>query len=481
MPLSVKYNGIDITEYITVLEGFTIHGGADWNPTYKEYSAINGADFLETKYKIKEIPMPFAIKDGIWEKYDGLSDALNVSEPKELIFGNKPDRVYYAIPKGDFDFDELNKTSGVGTITWIIPDGLAHSATEKTFEASMNADGILEAEIINDGSESVPISYEITHNHENGYIGIISEDGVIQYGSVSEQDTEDKHSEVLLKYSKATDFGAMTSGKGILASNDNFPMNGTLGAYDAGLALKDAGSGSGWHGGARQVTLPADVNGETGATNFKAVVNVQFETSKISETGLLEFVIGDTDGNHLASIHIVKSSSSDSRCSAIFQVQAVEKGRVQYEPNSASVTNSKNGQMYIQKSGELFDFCFGGKTYSYRAPEAKDKKALTITVFLGKYGTNTTVNTMLFKSMSFQKNNVEYTVDIPNRYQDGDIITVDGDTTKMYVNGIPMLGDEVKGSRYFHAKPGTTKVQFYVSEFCTPLPKIAARIREAWL
>ena len=137
--------------------------------------------------------------------------------------------------------------------------------------------------------------------------------------------------------------------------------------------------------------------------------------------------------------------------------------------------------MYIQKSGELFDFCFGGKTYSYRVPEAKDKKALTITVFLGKYGTNTTVNTMLFKSMSFQKNNVEYTVDIPNRYQEGDIITVDGETTKMYVNGIPMLGDEVKGSKYFHAKPGKTKVQFYVSEFCNPLPEITARIREAWL
>lgn len=207
-----------------------------------------------------------------------------------------------------------------------------------------------------------------------------------------------------------------------------------------------------------------------------------FNLDKVGETGLLEFVIGDSDGNHLASIHIVKSSSNDSRCSAIFQVQAVEKGRVQYEPNSTSVTNRKNGQMYIQKSGDLFDFYFGGKMYSYRVPEAKDKNALTITIFLGNYGTSTTpMYQMLFGDMSFQKNNVEYTVDIPNRYQEGDVITVDGETTKMYVNGIPMLGDEVKGSRYFHAKPGKTKVQFYVSEFCEPKPEITARIREAWL
>ena len=481
MGLSVKFNDNELSDYLEVVQGFTLFGGSDWSPDVENKAGkIRGSEYNYTTYKEKKIPMPFIVTGDIKSCCDSINSILNVDEPKPLIFGNHPDRVFYAIPTGDLDFEEI-AVLGVGTITWLIPDGLAHSTTEKTFEASANADGILEAEIINDGSESVPISYEITHNHENGYIGIVSEDGVIQYGSVNEQDTEKRHSEVLLKYSQATDFDAMTSGKGILASNDNFPMNGTLRAFEAGLALQDAGSGSGWHGGARQVTLPADVNGETGSANFKAVVNVQFETSKISETGLLEFVIGDTDGNHLASIHIIKSSASDSRCSAIFQVRAVEKGRVQYEPNSASVTNSKNGQMYIQKSGELFDFCFGGKTYSYRVPEAKDKKALTITVFLGKYGTNATVNTMLFKSMSFQKNNVEYTVDIPNRYQEGDIITVDGETTKMYVNGIPMLGDEVKGSRYFHAKPGATKVQFYVSEFCDPKPEITARIREAWL
>lgn len=481
MDFSVKFNGYELGEYIDVIDGFTAFSGTDWSPEVSSSGgSVRGMNFEYTTYGSKVIPMPFYAGVDLESKYDELQRILNVDEPKPLIFESMPDRMFYAIPTGDMDFEEIS-AFGSGTITWLIPDGLAHSTTEKTFNASVNEDGVLEAEIINDGSEAVPISYEITHKHENGYIGIVSEVGVIQYGSVTEQDTEDRHSEVLLKYSQATDFDAMTSGKGILASNDKFPMNGILGVFDAGLVIKDAGSGSGWHGGARQVTLPADVNGETCATNFKALVNAHFETSKISEMGLLEFVIGDSDGNHLASIHIVKASTSDSRCSAIFQVQAVEKGRVQYEPNSQSVTNSKNGQMYIQKSGELFDFCFGGKTYSYRVPEAKDKKALTVTVFLGKYGTNDTVNAMMFKTMSFQKNNVEYAVDIPNRYQEGDIIAVDGETTKMYVNGIPMLGDEVKGSKYFHAKPGKTKVQFYVSDFCDPKPEITARIREAWL
>ena len=88
---------------------------------------------------------------------------------------------------------------------------------------------------------------------------------------------------------------------------------------------------------------------------------------------------------------------------------------------------------------------------------------------------------MAFGKMSFRKDNVQYRVDIPNRYAEGDVITIDGETTKMYVNGVPALGDEVKGSKHFHVPPGETKIQFYFSDFCNPEPDVTVRIREAYL
>ena len=88
---------------------------------------------------------------------------------------------------------------------------------------------------------------------------------------------------------------------------------------------------------------------------------------------------------------------------------------------------------------------------------------------------------MAFGKMSFRKDNVQYRVDIPNRYAEGDVITIDGETTKMYVNGVPALGDEVKGSKHFHVPPGESKIQFYFSEFCDPKPDVTVRIREAYL
>ena len=484
MSLAVKFNGVDITKYITVLDGFTVHSGTNWDPSCASVSGKSGESFTHTRYKAKVIPMPFAIKGDINTKYDEISKVLRVSEPKELIFSNIPDRMFYAIPKGDFEFTEVNKTSGIGTITWLVPDGLAHSTTEKTFEASANSDGVLEATIVNNGTVSVPVSYEIVHNHENGFIGIVSEYGILQYGSADEADDEAREkSETLLKYTKPSDYNAMTEGKGILASNDTFPMTGKLTGYEDGwLRMQSSGSGSSWHGAARQVTLPADSSGNSGAVNFKLDANILFQTSKATEMGLLELVVGDENGEHLASIHIVKSSKSDSMCSAIFQVQAVEKGRVKYEPNASSATNSKNGLVSIGKSGELFEFVFGGKTYPFRVPEAAEKKGLSITIFIGQYGSDVNpVRNMAFGKMSFRKDKVQYRVDIPNRYADGDVITIDGETTKMYVNGVIALGDEVKGSTHFHVPPGESKIQFYFSDFCNPAPDVTVRIREAYL
>ena len=192
MELSVKFNGYELGEYIDVLQGFTALSGTDWTPDVTSIIGLKrGAEFNYTTHKSKMIPMPFCILEDMESKYDKLEHILNVDEPKPLIFENMPDRIFYAVPTGDLDFDEIS-ILGVGTITWLIPDGLAHSTTEKEFMATINDDGIMETTIVNNGTESVPISYEITHNHENGYIGIVSEYGAMQFGQISERDEEVK-------------------------------------------------------------------------------------------------------------------------------------------------------------------------------------------------------------------------------------------------------------------------------------------------
>lgn len=482
--LTATYGGVDLPVKITKLNRNLTPPISN---TTKQIEGKNGAELSYSTYGPKTISLEYKIRngtaEGISEFRRKMGGILNSEEEKRLIFSDEPNLYYDAVPDGGGILNEEYIVSE-GKLTFLVPDGLAHSTTEKTFEASANSDGVLEATVVNNGTVSVPVSYEITNNHENGFIGIVSEYGILQYGSADEADDEAREkSETLLKYTNPSDYNAMTEGKGILASNDTFPMTGKLTGYEDGwLRMQSSGSGSSWHGAARQVTLPADSSGNSGAVNFKLDANILFQTSKATEMGLLELVVGDENGEHLASIHIVKSSKSDSMCSAIFQVQAVEKGRVKYEPNASSATSSKNGLVSIRKSGELFEFVFGGKTYPFRVPEAAKKKGLSITIFIGQYGSDVNpVRNMAFGKMSFRKDNVQYRVDIPNRYADGDVITIDGETTKMYVNGAIALGDEVKGSTHFHVPTGESKIQFYFSDFCDPAPDVTVRIREAYL
>jgi len=58
---------------------------------------------------------------------------------------------------------------------------------------------------------------------------------------------------------------------------------------------------------------------------------------------------------------------------------------------------------------------------------------------------------------------------------------VKGNQGKMYFRGMPRPQDEMTGTKYFLAKPGVNKFEFYHSSFSSPAPTITAEIREAWL
>lgn len=489
MIYSVKFNGVELGEIIDILQDFTPSMGVDWSPELIEASGTcKGSEFVYTTYKSKAIPMPFTMTDDLEEKHDKLMEILNVDEPKPLVFESVPDRVFYAIPSGDLDFSEEGPL-GEGTITWIIPDGVAHATTEKSFQAEANDNGDLEVTVVNNGTEAVPVSYEITHNHENGFIGIVSEHGAIQLGKIDEVDAVPaEKSEILFRCDSASEFlSAFTAGEGIFDKNYDYGRNGTWGSVSLEgrqwLSLDSVGSGSSWHGAIAQKILPEDSSGSVGAKNFTCQFTMWFETGKVPQTGAIEVVIGDSSGKQIMSMHIVKSSTNTNICNAKFQVGSVEKGKAQYEPGYWSYT-AKGGVIKMRKSGGTFEFHFAGKKYTYTDSSLKDKEAYSVSISEIQYsnrGKSNLVTHMYFGYLYFQKDNVEYLKDIPNRYPEDSVVYVDGKTTRVYVDGVPSQQDEVKGSVYFKAPPGETKVQFYYSDFSDPPPTIEARIREAYL
>lgn len=453
----------------------------------KKIGIRNGKDFDYVTQEEKQIAIEYVINNGTAENLKDfrrkMAKLLTSDKMGKLIFSDEPNLYYNAILNGEPTLDEEYLQSS-GIITFIVPDGIAHSTIQKTFQASLNHERVMEMTISNTGTESVPVDYEIKHNHENGFIGIVSEYGVIQLGHVNEMDMEEKEkSEYLLNYRQASQYDAMRSGSGIFF-DPSYGKSGTFGTYNydnkTWVSLASAGVGSGWHGAARTIDLPPDQTGISGSANFAMQGKVWFRPTATNQCGIIEYCIADKNGRHLASARIAKWNPVTDTALLILCVNGKETKRVEFNSALSELFVHNRGDFYIFKSGKEIIFCFGG-LYSFDIPEIEKMEAKTVSVFIGQRDNYPIIPKMYLNYLVFRKDKVKTWLDIPNRYPSGSIVTIDGKSRKVYMDGIQRAADEVRGSKYFNVPPGETKIQFYYSNFCSPPPTITAKIQEAYL
>lgn len=453
----------------------------------KKIGIRNGKDFDYVTQEEKQIAIEYVINNGTAENLKDfrrkMAKLLTSDKMGKLIFSDEPNLYYNAILNGEPTLDEEYLQSS-GIITFIVPDGIAHSTIQKTFQASLNHERVMEMTISNTGTESVPVDYEIKHNHENGFIGIVSEYGVIQLGHVNEMDMEEKEkSEYLLNYRQASQYEAMRSGSGIFF-DPSYGKSGTFGTYNydnkTWVSLASAGAGSGWHGAARTIDLPPDQTGISGSANFAMQGKVWFRPTATNQCGIIEYCIADKNGRHLASARIAKWNPVTDTALLILCVNGKEMKRVEFNSALSELFVHNRGDFYIFKSGKEIIFCFDD-LYSFDIPEIEKMEAKTVSVFIGQRDNYPIIPKMYLNYLVFRKDKVKTWHDVPNRYPAGSTVIIDGKSRKIYVDGVHRAADEVLGSKYFNVPPGETKIQFYYSDFCTPPPTITAKIQEAYL
>lgn len=489
MTLSVKFNDIELGKYIEVLQGFTPFVGADWNPSFVKAEKQNGSDFAYTSYENKQIVMPFTIEGNLEEKYDALQKALKVDEPKKLVFGNVPNKCFYAIPSGTLEFSEETEFLGEGTITWLIPDGVAYSTAEFSFDG-VQKDGYQTITIQNNGTEWADVDYEIAHQHENGFIGLVSQYGVIQLGKQEEADGENyEASEELFN-----GYSLFQDDHGTSYQNPENTTQGTLEVKNVAgynvMALKGGQATSGyWNGGMKTLTIPVDSEGRRGAKNFYCYTQHWFETGLMGQTGAQTIAFLTGKNEVICSMSINKSDATGNTA----RIEWFAPGntlirREEFQPTAyeGNPFNLKIGcHNDFLKEGEKLRIFWYGSYMERNIPEIKDMECEKIQIWIGQWGdrnlTNQYVTHNYLKSIRFRKDNVDKYKDVPNRYRAGDVVSIDGESTKVYVNGMPAKGDEINGSNYPKVPPGTTEVQFCYSSFSSPPPHIKAKIREVYL
>lgn len=514
---AMSINGQYIEDLIEGYRTLTVTGRELFGASVDAYEVGNtpGAYFRGVKLPTRTITVQYQLladdEADFREKFNMLNSILNV-EQAQLIFADEADKFFVgtrasvgSVPAG------VNNIKG--TFEIFCADPYKYAVETKSFTASANADGILETTIVNEGTVPVPIDYEITTNASNGFYGIVSAEGVMQYGYVEEMDTAESviPSKLLYNAPNGADLtwppGGDTTFLEDWQSNATIPgLGGTVGATLATSAsqpgdqstkykgknvavISNRGSGGGLKTGNRVFTLAAYTPEGSLApvsefVNFKAVGHCWFENT-VKSNGTVTFGVLDANGDIMAGINLIKDTDTLSG-RAYYWVPGKGSKTITFDLSakgaaSREVEGKYGADLQVLKEGEKYTLTFHDKSWSISVPDHADIGAKSMFFSLGTYLESSMPPIICFIDAKFTANNVEYEYDVPNRYNVGDVLDIVGSEAKAYINGAPCLDDEIIGTKYFKSAPGEMVVQYPYSTWCATPPTIKATIREAWL
>ena len=499
MSLSVKFNDIELNEILDVEIGFNPFEGADWERSLNSIPVATGSTLVNSKVGVKTISMPFTMKGDINTKYDNLQRILNVSEPKKLAFGHMPNRYFLAVTTGKTDFKEVRKGFlGHGTITWLIPDGVSHSTDTKIVTASV-VDGILTANVNNNGSNSVWPTYRFKSTADNGWYGIVHAGGILELGNRAETEGVDyKQDETLLD---TTDFNGVgwSDWSGTYPPDpNNFDLSGTTtvggSGTKRGLRLGTYGNNTKtWNGAGKVYTLQADSEGNIGADKFYCYFNSFFWPTRMGQTGLQDIIFwsgddivarwyiakDDKNGNTAVCRAFYNDGNGNGKLRQVFSFRFTSSHKPEENPFC-----DRRGDSDFWKIGARLRFYFNKKYYEITANNLTDKKITRVSYVFTNFGKRTGsqfVDNNMIRRILIRKLYVDKWSDVPNKFSNGSELVVDTESATISLNGLPANDEAVNPPLFAPLKPGDNTIEFYQSDWSQSTPEITVEWKERYL
>ncbi|HFI0332256.1 TPA: distal tail protein Dit [Streptococcus suis] len=491
--IKMNFNNVDFSRWLVITKGFTTFGGADFDVATEDVG-LNGTRFIKNRYKEKIIRVPFYIEYKQLIDYDAFEKALYVTEPQKLTFSHQPHRYYYAIPTGDLDFDEF-RMNGKGTLTFIVPDGVAHSTVYRSFNTTTTSIGKTTIALTNNGTVDAPPIIRIKHNAENGYIGIVNQTGAFELGNPEEADTEVvKQSEVLFDYrdSKITD-GLTASAKNVAILNDTYQnLVGTVASVDWSgrkhLFLQNAGGTTGNNAGSLTWDIPADSSGATGSLNDYIWWRQIFWLGATNQYGFIKLTVSDTNGQFLYGVETFKRAQGLG-CEYNFMASDGNGGYKMIKrwtfngthENAQNPFNEPRGASDLKRNDDKVRVYWFGSYNDFVIPEIKGRKSAKIHVAFGAIGNKPLVSRMYLDGIYYRKDFVSVTKDIPNTFSIGSEVEVNFENDKVWIDGKDSLGVIVDGSDLLTIPTGESELELYFSSWTNSTPEVTVEFEERWL
>lgn len=499
MTEEMTFNGVGMSRFFRVREVVRAIGN-DRNISQVDAPLI-GTNIQKVSFGAKKITVSFTMLEKTATEIEALkhelAGVLHVKEPARLTFEDEPDKYYMAIPTGDVSIGNINRVCQKGEITFLVPDGVAHSTTYKRVVDYEEKQGKMVFAIDNKGTADAYPIITFKANDENGYYGLVSERFAFEAGSIEEADIVPyKHSEILWDYVTGEGIikGLADGQKNVAILNDNSQnLNGTLAIQSAWgrphLFLANPGSGPlGNHAGSVTWEIPADSVGEKGALHEYIWWRQIFWVNPANQYGFIKISFTGENGEFLYGVETIKRGNGlnteynflAANGSGSYKLVKQWTFWPTHNP-SENPFNKDSGQSDILRRDDEVQLFWNGSYQKFTVPEIKGKKSIKVHVAMGAFGDKPIPTRMYLDSIVYRKDFVNGTKDIPNRYAAGSTLIINSENDNVFLNNLPNLDQVVDGSLWPVIPPGKSEIEILQSSWAKKKPTVSIEFEERWL
>lgn len=419
------------------------------------------------------------------DRLDTIRGMLLRREEQELIFDDEPDRFYKAY---------VESVTG-NQIVFYCPDPYKYSTVEKVFTA--RGDTMM---VHSNGTAPSDITYTIDMPSENGFIGIVSKEGVMEFGHKTVANVDDEFDSEIMNMSTLANAVHDSGGTEWL-----HPTYGTTGRMERRnivqpndpewakfsreyMTITDAGSQTGGcNGPLKTISVPEP------CTNFYANFMLLFWAEYMGQTGEISLTFLTADNKIIMAINLWKTDTSGNTYYYDLCTYAADGNdhRIlkRYSMKASHYPEENKffgdwGHCDMYREGTKLQFYFDNTHPTFNVPEIANfklsKVQLSIRHAKGRSGRNACRWLGIGEFTLRNRDHVTQKPQPANRFLPGKYV-VNGTEGMFYINGKRSPENEIVGTQYFKIPPGDTEIKFMWSDFVQGTPTITATVREAWL
>ena len=491
------FNGVDMSRYFRITD--IIRPIGNKRSVATNDAPLIGVNVQQVKISSKEHTIKFDIKTKTPTEMEQLkhelAGVLNVVEAVRITYGDEPGKYYLGLPVDEITPENIARWFQRSEMKILIPDGVAHSTTYRTFEDAKLENNRMVIEVENKGTTPAFPIITINHKSTNGYIGLVNSISAFELGNKEGYVTDPRlRSESLLNYrgSKiSAGFSAGLKNQAIL-NDTTQSLDGTLGVMNVWdrphIYLAGVGRGNGNHAGTLTWNIPADSFGKQGALNEYVWWRQVFRFGRYDQLGFIKIMLSDEQGRFLYGVESIKRETG-AKCEYNFLVSDGKGGYKivnswEFEGEENQATNPfdpKRGWSDMERRDDVVQIFWFGSYQKFRVPEISGRKSAKLHIALGAYGDREWPTHMYLDGLEYRKDMVSGNRAVPNRFSAGTDVVINSENDTVQVNGIDSVTDVVDGSNWLSIPPGKSTIECYLSSFVGDKPTIKIEFEERWI